>query len=595
MAKPILGCAFLLLIVVGAEAKDPYKVLGVDKSASQQEIKKAFHKLSLKYHPDKNPSKSAQAKMAELSNAYELLSDEEKRKNYDLTGDESGRAPPESGFPGGGYNGFGGGSPGHHGRHDGGYQRTFYRNFQGGPDMGQYWTFHQSQQQAHASKKKEEASQGWSGFNFPFDFGSGGGGMFDTFFGSAGKKFQNARDSFGGFGGGDSGPKQRKSVELSKAVEQLDSSAFLEKVSGPEPDIWLVFFYRPVSSTEVDEKTSIVNSMAEDLSGIIQVGSVNCQVQSKLCRDNAPSVLHSNSPVLEIYTVPDKSTPYQFTGVWTEKGVKDFVVRNIPNLSTRLDNQKVIQLWTKLLDLPQAVLFTKKKETPAIWRALSGVFDKRIKFYDMQVESKMDTKIGQQFGVKTYPAVVGMLGNGEDYVVASEKIFAQTGKNMVKELKKFLEDLEKRSKAAGVGTTGPGSEEGVQFLTKANAAVLCGSNTPLCIIAVAESKEAQEKSKQILAELSQKTLVRRGSSYESKNPSVSYSMVHASKQSKFLKFFKGVTVRGSDIVLIAYKPRKGKYTVHKGPITMEEVESFVGGVLGGDTTLQTLSGEPVLS
>ncbi|KAL3692155.1 hypothetical protein R1sor_005806 [Riccia sorocarpa] len=594
MARPLLGYALLFLIIVGAEAKDPYKVLGVDKNASQQEIKKAFHKLSLKYHPDKNPAKSAQAKMAEISNAYEILSDEEKRRNYDLTGDESGRAPPEYGSAGGG---FPGGFSYQNGRPGGGSHRTFHHNFQSGPDTGQnqqFWSFKTNQQQGHASQEEDEASQGWSGFGFPFDFGSGGG-IFDSIFGSAGKF---ARESFGGFGGSDSSfgkPRQRASVELHKAIAQLDSSAFSERVSGGERDVWLVFFFHPANAPKLDDKISTVNTVTEELSGIIEVGAVNCQVQTKLCRDHAPSALQSNFPVVSIYTSPDRSTPYQFTGTWTEKAVKDFVVRSIPNFSTRVDSQKVIQLQKKMQDIPQAVLFTKKKDTPAIWRALSGLFEKRIKFYDVHVDSQMDTGIREHFGVKSYPAVVGMLGNGEDFLTASDKIFSETGKNMMKQLKKFLEDLEKKSKAAGVGMRGSGSEGGIPFLTKGNAAVVCGSNTPLCIIAVAESKDAQEKARRMLTELSHKTLIRRGFSYESKVPAVSYSILDASKQSKFLRPFKGGAVSGSGIALIAYKPRKGKYTVRTGTLTLDEVEAFVGGVLGGDVTLQALSGDPVLS
>lgn len=67
-----------------AERKDYYKILGVDKNASQDDIKKAYKKLALKYHPDRNPNdKSAEAKFKEASEAYEVLGDESKRKEYD--------------------------------------------------------------------------------------------------------------------------------------------------------------------------------------------------------------------------------------------------------------------------------------------------------------------------------------------------------------------------------------------------------------------------------------------------------------------------------------------------------------------------------
>ena len=64
--------------------KDFYDVLGVNKSASNDEIKKAYRKLAMKYHPDKNPdNKEAESKFKEINEAYEILSDSEKRQKYD--------------------------------------------------------------------------------------------------------------------------------------------------------------------------------------------------------------------------------------------------------------------------------------------------------------------------------------------------------------------------------------------------------------------------------------------------------------------------------------------------------------------------------
>ena len=60
--------------------EDFYKVLGVEKNATAQEIKKAYRKLALKYHPDRNPGdKTAEEKFRKVSEAYEVLSNEEKR------------------------------------------------------------------------------------------------------------------------------------------------------------------------------------------------------------------------------------------------------------------------------------------------------------------------------------------------------------------------------------------------------------------------------------------------------------------------------------------------------------------------------------
>jgi molecular chaperone DnaJ len=66
--------------------QDYYKILGIKKDSTKQEIKKAYRKLALKYHPDKNPSKEAEEKFKEISEAYAVLYDDEKRKLYDSYG-----------------------------------------------------------------------------------------------------------------------------------------------------------------------------------------------------------------------------------------------------------------------------------------------------------------------------------------------------------------------------------------------------------------------------------------------------------------------------------------------------------------------------
>ena len=70
-------------------ADDYYKILGVEKNADAEEIKKAYRKLALKYHPDRNPNNpTAEAKFKSLSEAYAVLSDPEKRKQYDNFGSD---------------------------------------------------------------------------------------------------------------------------------------------------------------------------------------------------------------------------------------------------------------------------------------------------------------------------------------------------------------------------------------------------------------------------------------------------------------------------------------------------------------------------
>src|ERR1700744_6141921 len=70
------------------EYKDYYKALGVAKTATQDEIKKAYRKLAVKYHPDKNPGdKKSEEKFKEINEANDVLGDPEKRKKYDDLGE----------------------------------------------------------------------------------------------------------------------------------------------------------------------------------------------------------------------------------------------------------------------------------------------------------------------------------------------------------------------------------------------------------------------------------------------------------------------------------------------------------------------------
>ncbi|MEH2462968.1 DnaJ C-terminal domain-containing protein [Nostoc sp.] len=157
--------------MAATDFKDYYAILGVSKTASQEEIKQAFRKLARKYHPDVNPNnKQAEARFKEVSEAYEVVSDVDKRKKYDQFGQYWKQAG--EGFPSGGV-----------GADMGGFDFSQYGNFDefinellgrfGGasPRGGRQ----QSYSQNYSYRTSTGSSTGFSSFN-DYGFGDAGTG-----------------------------------------------------------------------------------------------------------------------------------------------------------------------------------------------------------------------------------------------------------------------------------------------------------------------------------------------------------------------------------------------------------------------------------
>lgn len=87
-----------------ADKRDYYDVLGVERSASESDLKNAFRRLARKYHPDRSTEEDAEDRFKELQEAYAVLSDQQKRAQYDRFGHDSPQGNPFGGFGGGGFN-----------------------------------------------------------------------------------------------------------------------------------------------------------------------------------------------------------------------------------------------------------------------------------------------------------------------------------------------------------------------------------------------------------------------------------------------------------------------------------------------------------
>lgn len=213
------------------------------------------------------------------------------------------------------------------------------------------------------------------------------------------------------------------------------------------------------------------------------------------------------------------------------------------------------------------------------------MYNGRFVFYNTEVHDTSDPKI-QKLGVDKFPAIVGWLSNGEKQVLKTG-ITVKNLKSAVQELGKLLEGLEKKNKKVSsksqAGQAPNESSEKIPLLSRPNFDSICGENTPVCIIGAFRSSNGKEKLQSIMSKVSQKSLSRRQASTTGSQDTVSYSLLDATKQSAFLSSLdKSEFKTSSDKLLIAYKPRRGKFATFKGDMTIEEVEKFVAAVLNGD-------------
>ncbi|KAL7227528.1 hypothetical protein ACSBR1_022393 [Camellia fascicularis] len=134
--------------------------------------------------------------------------------------------------------------------------------------------------------------------------------------------------------------------------------------------------------------------------------------------------------------------------------------------------------------LPKVLLLSTKKDTPVIWRVLSGLYHKRFVFYDAEVRDVSDPAV-RKLGVDALPAVVGWLSNGEKHTLKT-RISVKDIKSAVEDLSALLDGFEKRNKkAASSQAKKPHCEAGdkhIPLLLPFNFDAACGDTTPVCII-----------------------------------------------------------------------------------------------------------------
>ncbi|XP_069019334.1 dnaJ homolog subfamily B member 9a isoform X2 [Embiotoca jacksoni] len=160
-------CVLMITELILAK-KDYYDVLGVPKGATERQIKKAFHKLAMKHHPDKNKSPDAEVRFREIAEAYETLSDDARRREYDQFGDTAAYFTGET-----------------QGRHRQSAHQPFGFNFD---DILKDFDIHSQNKHARHRRAFEEHSRSHSRHKRHFH-GGFGAGIFDDIFDDMERRF----------------------------------------------------------------------------------------------------------------------------------------------------------------------------------------------------------------------------------------------------------------------------------------------------------------------------------------------------------------------------------------------------------------------
>lgn len=119
----------------------------------------------------------------------------------------------------------------------------------------------------------------------------------------------------------------------------------------------------------------------------VQAGKINCDNEKSLCKRSGVSIGKSARLFIYSYATAEKGSLHEYSGEHDAKSLKTFCQEHLPRFSKRVDISQFSFPLNVLPNLPQVLLLSSKKDTPAMWRAISGMFRNRIIFYDAEVSN----------------------------------------------------------------------------------------------------------------------------------------------------------------------------------------------------------------
>ena len=416
MSIKIIFFLFIFTIIICGE--DYYKILGVKRNASKKDIRKAFKKLSLKYHPDKNkdnPEKAKQ-KFIKIAEAYEVLNDDEKRKIYDTYGSEGVKQHEQgqSAGPNMNMNNFKFNFNGQN--FDGqSFEEIFNKFFGGGMGGG----FRQE-------KRGKKGSFG--GFS---DFFGGFGDMF----GNGNKKnFNNQqyyqKNNNRNFHGGFHEEETPNYFENSKVI--LVNMNILSKIYKRKKP-WFILFFSPRDRNFKNFRNLFIN-LSKKIDPSIKIGAVNCDTDEEICEEF--DIKKINEILFLSDNIKEKNIIYN--GDLSVQKLKEFGEKYLINYVIKVTDKNYKNFINKNDSLFHVILFTEKTETPSIYRIISKNYNEKFVF---GMVNKNDKELINKFNnVDKFPSLF-LLIDDENY----NGIFCNTELNK-ENIEEFLKQFLNRKK-----------------------------------------------------------------------------------------------------------------------------------------------------
>ena len=493
----LIAIIFCILITISQCGEDYYKILGVKRNASKQEIKKAFKKLSLKYHPDKNKDNPKKAKemFIKIANAYEVLSDDEKRKIYDQYGEEGVKANEQGGGQGGAHFNF----------ENMGFEDIFNQFFGGGGHGGgARFTFNMG----GGGERKSGKSSGFGGFEDIFN----------------GFRFENAQGERQQRRGRNNGMKNKNYFKNTKVIslKMKNLSLLLSR-----KNIWFVYFYRQGDqSYEQYVKTMI--EFGDKTEGLFNAGAVNCIEDEEICDEF--DVEHTPSIVFFSENEKDYN---KYGGKTDFNSLFNYATKRMSYYINEVAKDKLRDFFSKKPEKYHVLLFTSKSTTPSMYKALSKFFINKLIFGEVK---QNEYELIKLFNIKSFPTLMVILDEEKS------KYDLYRGKITYEDVQKYLNKYSNKKRSV--------DDSKVKEMTSNlyNTLGMCSSNDAknICLIYLTNANKPSSRDLKVLENI--------GNKYEKDHLKVFYLILKKNKY--FFESFQDIDSTNTLAVIIKGKRQK---------------------------------------